>query len=486
MEQLNKYYETAANWLNYINPFAGELVQGPIYSDSDSDSTEENTDALHTTIDEDEPEVTVLQSEEVSKSASNDEDANQQVLDVAVKSSKQVTDGTDGILGLGIVDNNVISVQDEVVNRVVNDSNILSDMKSSSSPQKQSVLQKQKTELETCLNEIAKIQRAMNTMNLQELTESVAQAEKKLFKAVELRKKIAKNFSETVRDGLDAKIKESKQTVASLKAAQQAKAEAEVVDLVVAPVVEIADSTIQQNVELLDESTQHVLGSDEVVVDKQLDADALQHEIKPVIESTQHTIGSDNGVVDNQAEADALVVGIYDNSKQQRFGLSEEVFQSALGYLDSKHFNPTVQNAADDNSALKQKTSTKDRAILLESSPVYAAALKEVERLKNKAKKVDAFTGFFWGANYKAKATAAYQALLDLATQSNDPEEAVIAAVKDTESPLYKALNTHSSHVFKFNTSPWSSKARALLNVEKVIDDVQKAPAVLFNTSSSI
>ena len=115
--------------------------------------------------------------------------------------------------------------------------------------------------------------------------------------------------------------------------------------------------------------------------------------------------------------------------------------------------------------------------------PVEYALLNEMRRLDAKKNNATGVEGFFWKSSYQAKSAAAVGAYTDLlaayenqADKTVSREAFITQAIQDPTSSIYKALNTHSSYVFRFNASPLSFKARALLNIEKVIED-NKPPA---------
>jgi len=126
-----------------------------------------------------------------------------------------------------------------------------------------------------------------------------------------------------------------------------------------------------------------------------------------------------------------------------------------------------------------------------EAGPVEKALDKEIMRLMDKASNATGVEGFFWKSSYQAKSAAAVGAYTDLiATYENQADKTVsreafiTQAIQDPTSSIYKALNTHSSYVFRFNASPLSFKARALLNIEKVIED-NKPPATEVSETAS-
>ena len=116
----------------------------------------------------------------------------------------------------------------------------------------------------------------------------------------------------------------------------------------------------------------------------------------------------------------------------------------------------------------------------LEQGPVVQALLKEHDRLNLKFASTNMISAIFWGSAYQVKATIVMKAINKLGDLT---DAKVIAELGNADSDLYKALNIHSSHIFKFSTAdygvPTSYKARALLNIEAAMPAVQAPQAVI-------
>lgn len=114
----------------------------------------------------------------------------------------------------------------------------------------------------------------------------------------------------------------------------------------------------------------------------------------------------------------------------------------------------------------------------VQDTPVYVALKAEVERLEAKASQACGIEGFIWKSNYQAKAENARTALTAIELEHNDSkamDDLIAEKIVDTNSDMYKALNTHSSYICQFTASPTSWKARALINIEKAIEDNKPA-----------
>ena len=103
-------------------------------------------------------------------------------------------------------------------------------------------------------------------------------------------------------------------------------------------------------------------------------------------------------------------------------------------------------------------------------TPIVAALQKELNRLEAKATNAHGIEGFFWKSTYQAKADTIRQVI----SGAELSDERIIAAMDNSSSDLYKALNTHSSYVFQFSTNsyglPVSTETRAVLNMRDVIE----------------
>ncbi len=110
---------------------------------------------------------------------------------------------------------------------------------------------------------------------------------------------------------------------------------------------------------------------------------------------------------------------------------------------------------------------------------VVAALYKEAARLHLKAETAGGISGYLWGSSYLAKALAVDSAIKAMENVSKDSIE---SSMKDHDSGLYNALNTHSSYIFKFSTGsygvPASPASRAILNINNIIDKENKVEEV--------